>query len=155
KRDELTVLMYHQHIPQPDPMTNTATQTRSKFYAVQGVPHYVINGVSGSGGGGSRDFAQSFYDRVNPDIEKELEKAPTANMKLDIALDGSIVRTKVAVSNIRSDAEKLKLQIALAENRLSYSGENGIRFHPMVVRSLAGLEYKGFIITSKDNQKFE
>src|SRR5262249_20252044 len=48
-----------------------------------------------------------------------------------------------------------KLQIALAENRLSYSGENGIRFHPMVVRSLAGLEYKGFIITSKDNQKFE
>ena len=31
----------------------------------------------------------------------------------------------------------MKLQIALVENRLRYSGENGIRFHPMVVRNMA------------------
>src|SRR5262249_33883043 len=31
KREELTVLMYHMHIPLPDPMTNLATQARGKF----------------------------------------------------------------------------------------------------------------------------
>jgi len=36
------------------------------------VPGYAIDGKQ-SGGGGSRDMTQSFYDRVNPDVEKELE----------------------------------------------------------------------------------
>ena len=31
----------------------------------------------------------------------------------------------------------MKLQIALVEDRLRYSGENGIRFHHMVVRNIA------------------
>src|SRR5262249_23603191 len=40
KRDELAVLMYHLHIPAPDPMTNPATQARSKFYGVMSVPSF-------------------------------------------------------------------------------------------------------------------
>jgi hypothetical protein len=41
------------------------------------------------------------------------------------------------VSNVAGTSEKLRLQIALAEDMVTYSGENGERFHPMVVRSMA------------------
>jgi len=152
-RAELDVLMYHLHIPQPDPMTNPATQARSKFYSVQGVPSYALDGKSSSGGGG-RDAAQGFYDRVNVDIERQLETAAGAELKLDAVLDNSTVKAKVAVSNVKSEAEQLKLHIVLAEERLRYTGENGIRFHPLVVRSLAGSEYGGLALTKQEGQGF-
>jgi hypothetical protein len=38
----------------------------------------------------------------------------------------------------------VQLQIALVEKELTYSGENGIRFHPMVVRAMAGPDAKGY-----------
>ncbi|MEK6321094.1 MAG: tetratricopeptide repeat protein [Acidobacteriota bacterium] len=153
-RNELTVLMYHLHIPAPDPMTNPSTQSRGKFYAIQGVPAYAIDGKQG-GGGGSREMTQGFYDRVNPDVEKQLETAAEADLKLDASMDGSTVKAKATVSNVKSDSANLKLHIVLAEEKLRFSGENGIRFHPMVVRSIAGPEYGGFAITAKDNQSFD
>src|SRR5262249_23591740 len=36
ERKDVAVLMYHQHIPSPDPMTNTSTQGRAAFYRVRG-----------------------------------------------------------------------------------------------------------------------
>src|SRR5262249_48188752 len=62
--EDLAVLMFHQHIPQPDPMSNPASQGRAKFYSVQGVPSYVIDGKKDMGGG-PRDWAKKFYDKVN------------------------------------------------------------------------------------------
>src|SRR5262249_19213586 len=121
KRDELAVLMYHLHIPAPDPMTNPATQARSKFYGVMSVPSFMIDGKLG-GGGGPREMTQNFYDRINPDVETRLETAAAADLKLDAALDGLKVKTKVAVSNIKSESDKLKLQIVLAEDKLRYTG---------------------------------
>src|SRR5262245_27535961 len=154
KREELAVLMFHLHIPQPDPMTNPASLARAKVYGVGSVPSYVLDGKL-SGGGGPREGTQSFFDRVNPDVEKQLEMASGADLKLDVALDGLTVKAKAAVSNIKNESDKLKLQIVLAEDKLRHMGENGVRFHPMVVRSLAGPEYGGFAITAKDGQSFE
>lgn len=154
KRTELAVLMYHLHIPVPDPMTNPSTMARSKFYGVQGVPSYALDGKS-SGGGGSREMTQGFYDRVNPDVEKQLETAAQADIKLDLTVNGSMIQAKAAVSKITSDSDKLKLHIVLAEDRLRYTGENGIRFHPLVVRSVAGADYGGLPITAKDGQSFD
>jgi tetratricopeptide (TPR) repeat protein len=153
-RSELTVLMYHLHIPAPDPMTNPSTQSRAKYYAIQGVPGYAIDGKQ-SGGGGSRDMTQGFYDRVNPDVEKQLETPAEADLKLDASIEGSTVKAKATVANVKSDSTNLKLHIVLAEEKIRFSGENGIRFHPMVVRSIAGPEYGGFAVTSKDSQSFD
>ena len=89
-RNELTVVMYHLHIPAPDPMTNPSTQARAKYYAIQGVPGYAIDGKQ-SGGGGSREMTQGFYDRVNPDVEKQLETAAEADVKLEASIEGSTV----------------------------------------------------------------
>jgi len=76
-------------------------------------------------------------------------------VKLEASIEGSTVKTKATVANVKSDSANLKLHIVLAEEKLRFSGENGIRFHPMVVRSVAGPEYGGFAITAKDNQSFD
>ncbi|HEY7547841.1 MAG TPA: tetratricopeptide repeat protein, partial [Blastocatellia bacterium] len=107
-RNEVAVLMYHQHIPLPDPMTNPATQNRFKFYQGGGVPTYVIDGKKDSGGG-PRDATRQFYDRVNPFIEKELETAAEADLKLEAAFDGTTIKVKAMVENVKSEGE-VKLQ---------------------------------------------
>lgn len=153
-RDEVAVLMYHQHIPQADPLTNPATQKRYNFYGGGGVPNYVIDGQK-DGGGGPRMMTRAFYDRVNPLIEKELEVAPDADIKLDAVMDGSIIKVKASVENVKGSAGPVKLQIALMEDLLRYSGENGIRFHPMVVRALAGQNADGFVVDVAAPAAFE
>ncbi|MCI0488430.1 MAG: hypothetical protein L0229_17715 [Blastocatellia bacterium] len=142
---DVAIIMYHLHIPRPDPMTNPSTEARSKFYGVRGVPSYVLDGKLASGGG-PRSNTQGFYDRVNPDVEKRLEEAAEAELSLGISLEGRIVRVKAGVDKIKSESPDLKLQIALVEEHLTYNGENGIRYHPMVVRSLGGENAGGFAI---------
>ncbi len=147
-RNEVAVIMYHQHIPLPDPMTNTAVQNRFKFYQGGGVPTYVIDGMK-DGGGGPREMTRQFYDRINPKIEKQLEAASDADLKLEASFDGTTIKVKAMVANVKAEGE-VKLQIALAEEMLRYTGENGVRFHPMVVRALGGKDAGGFLVdTSK------
>lgn len=143
-RNEVAVIMYHQHIPLPDPMTNTAVQNRFKFYQGGGVPTYVIDGMK-EVGGGTREMTRQFYDRVNPKIEKQLEAAAEADLKLEATFDGTMIKVKAMVENVKAEGE-VKLQIILAEEMLRYSGENGVRFHPMVVRALGGKDAAGFLV---------
>src|SRR5262249_8382597 len=67
--------------------------------------------------------------------------------KLNARLEGSSVKVDVAVDQVATTSPDLRLHVALVEDRVSYSGENGLRFHPMVVRSLArpGEDY-GFAV---------
>ena len=146
KREDFIVLMYHLHIPLPDPMTNQATIARGKFYGVQGVPSYAVDGKMPQAGGGGRDNTKFVYDRMNPTIEKRLELASDADLKLGASLDGSVIKTKAMLGKITGNVADLKLHIVLAEERIRYSGENGIRFHPMVVRSMAGENAAGFAV---------
>lgn len=146
KRDDFIVLMYHLHIPLPDPMTNQSTIARGKFYTVNGVPSYAVDGKMPSAGGGGRDNTKFVYDRVNPTVEKRLELAAEADLKLEATLDGNVIKTKAMLNTFTGNAADLKLHIVLAEERLRYSGENGVRFHPMVVRSMAGENAAGFAV---------
>jgi len=52
---------------------------------------------------------------------------------------GSTVKVKTTVSKVASTSDKLRLHIALVEGHVRYSGENGTRFHDMVVRTMAAL----------------
>jgi tetratricopeptide (TPR) repeat protein len=137
ERRDVAVLMYHLHIPRPDPMANTTAQNRAAFYKVRGVPSFMIDGQWGSGGG-SRDETETTYNRFNPRIEKRLETPSRAEIKLETALDGGLVKVRATVSKVESLSPSLDLRIALVEKMLRYPGENGVRFHPMVVRAMAG-----------------
>lgn len=153
-RKDVAILMFHQHVPHPDPMTNPDTVKRAKFYEVQGVPSWAIDGEK-SGGGSDRTEAKSVYDRFDPNIEKDLDKPAEAHIALTATRDGDVVKVHAIVDAIKSDSKDLTLQIALLERRLRYSGENGIRFHPMVVRGMAGKDNGGFAVASGKTAEFD
>lgn len=154
-RKDLVVLVYHLHVPLPDPMTNPATVERGKYYAVPGTPTPVVDGFRLPSAGGSRDMAKGFFDRVNPKIESELESPAQAQITLTGSLEGDLVKANVTVDEVKTPSVDLKLQIALTEDEIRYTGENGIRFHPMVVRSLGGKEANGFALSDSAPTKIE
>ena len=155
KRQDLVVLVYHLHIPLPDPMTNPATVDRGKYYGVPGTPTPVVDGFRLPSAGGSRDMTKGFYDRVNPKIESELEAPVQAQIAVTGAVAGDIVKANVVVDQIKAPSPDLRLQIALTEDEIRYPGENGVRFHPMVVRSLGGKEANGFALTGSGPTSIE
>jgi tetratricopeptide (TPR) repeat protein len=135
-RQDLAVLMFHQHVPRPDPMANPAAIKRASFYDAQGMPTLAIDGKTAMGGA-DRSGTKRVYDRVNSDIEKELRLPAEAHLTIAAAIKDDTVKVHVTVDEIKSDSKDLKLQIALVEQHLRYGGESGIRFHPMVVRATA------------------
>lgn len=143
---DVAILLYHVNIPLPDPMVNPSTLARAKFYGIEGAPTYGIDGTGRDLRGGARSATQAIYDRLNSVIEKRLEAPAEAKIELSYTTSGTAIAVKAVVSNVKSPSGSLKLQIALVEKELTYSGENGLRFHPMVVRSLAGPNAGGFAV---------
>jgi len=148
KRQDLVVLVYHMHIPLPDPMTNQTTMDRGKYYGVPGTPTPVVDGLRLPSAGGSREMTKGFYDRVNPKIESELESPAQAQIALTGSIAGDVVKANVVVDQVKAASPDLRIQLALAEEEVRYTGENGIRFHPMVVRSLGGKDANGFALAA-------
>ena len=148
KRQDLVVLVYHMHIPLPDPMTNQTTMDRGKYYGVPGTPTPVVDGLRLPSAGGSREMTKGFYDRVNPKIESELESPAQAQIALTGSIAGDVVKANVVVDQVKAASPDLRIQLALAEEEVRYTGENGIRFHPMVVRSLGGKDASGFALAA-------
>lgn len=128
-RSELAVLVYHVHIPTPDPLATSSNDDRRKFYGVRGTPTWAIDGRFETGGG-PRSSAGLAWDRIRPDVEDELEKPEDTPLELSVSRNGSQIKAHIKTSSI-SDAH---LHVALVERRVTYSGKNDIRFHPMVVR---------------------
>jgi thiol-disulfide isomerase/thioredoxin len=153
-RKDLAVVMYHVHIPRPDPMTIAQNMVRYQSYGKNGVPAFAIDGKK-TVGGNSRDMAQEVFDRFQKDLETDLETAAEARVKTDAALAGGTVKVSAAVDRVKSDSKDLKVQILLLEKEIRYLGENGIRFHPMVVRAFGGEKGEGYKIDANGKGTFE
>ncbi|HKR59076.1 MAG TPA: hypothetical protein VJS64_05030 [Pyrinomonadaceae bacterium] len=134
----IVLLMYHLHRPLPDPMVNPAALLRARFYGVEMTPSFAIDGEMDRRGGAIREKARLIYDRIEPVIDKRLETLRDAEIKLEAELEGTVVKVRATVDNLRTNSDNIKLRVALVENELRYSGENLVRIHPMVVRSLSG-----------------
>ena len=152
-RKDLAVVMYHVHVPRPDPMTTVETTARSKNYGVTGVPTFAIDGKK-TMGGGSRDMAPGVFERFQKDLEQDLETAAEAKVKIDAGLHGGTVKVSAAVDNVKSDSMDLKVQILLVEKEIRHLGENGVRFHPMVVRAFGGEKGEGYAIEANGKGTF-
>jgi thiol-disulfide isomerase/thioredoxin len=152
---DLAVLMFHQHIPKPDPMTNPDTQARAKAYSVNGVPTFVIDGKK-DGGGGPREYAKTVYEGFNKDIEKDLETPAEAHITVGAWVKDKTVGVNAAVRGVTGESKDVKVQIALVEKEQRFNGENGVRFHPMVVRAMAGKDGSGFALAGERyEQRFD
>jgi hypothetical protein len=144
-RRDVAVLMYHEHIPEPDPLTNPSTVQRLLFYDVRGTPTLAIDGET-TMGGGTREGAKGIYDRFFPKIEAGLKGSPEISLALTASREGPRITAHVRVDPLTRGTKNMRLEIVLAEKHIRYSGESGIRFHPMVVRAMAGKDGAGYAI---------
>ena len=143
-RNELALLVYHWHAPSLDPMGNRSSDARVKYYGVVGAPTVFLNGEKfsreqDSSANEDRDpnTARRAYAALNSKIRANLKTAPEARIKLTVKRVASNVKTSITTDQVKDLAGDVTLHVALIENEITYSGENGLRFHPMVVRSLA------------------
>lgn len=144
--DAIAVLAYHAHIPGPDPMVVPGSDVRRLMYAVRGVPTFNVDGALARLGGGARENTPRTYETYTGVIDKAIRSAPAAEIAVKASLNGSKVTVWATASNIADGHKDLRLHLVLAEKHLRYSGENGIRFHPFVVRDVAGEKSGGFPI---------
>lgn len=145
-RKDVAIVMYHQHVPRPDPMTNNDTTARFKYYAIGGVPTYFIDGATVKYNGAGRDGTKGVWEHIQSPIEKDLDTAAEARIAVKASASGNAVKVSASVDRVKSESKDLKVQVLLLEKEITYSGENGVRFHPMVVRAMGGKEDDGFAL---------
>jgi tetratricopeptide (TPR) repeat protein len=169
-RNEVVALSFDQHIPEPDPLANPDSIARADFYKINGTPNVFLDGKQSIHLGGSRIMAQKGYPKLAADIDKELNTPSGVELKLNASVspdhtiaasatakitDAAALNKLLAANDGKAPggAPNLALNIALVQPEVRYSGENGIRFHAMVVRSLAWPAAKGFpIATTGESQ---
>ena len=95
------------------------------------------------------------FERFQKDLETDLETAAEAQVKLDAGLKGGTVKVSASVNGVKSDSKDLKVQIVLVEKEIRHLGENGIRFHPMVVRAFGGEKGEGYPIEANGKGTFD
>ena len=137
---DLAMLVYHVHSPAPDPLVNPSGETHAKAYGFRGAPQLTVDGVNldDEGGGKAAEAATILRTRLQPAIDRAMQAPARARLSLQTTRIGNIIRVKVAVGRLPKGTPALRLQVALVEERVRYSGGNDIRSHPMVVRKMAG-----------------
>jgi hypothetical protein len=165
-RKDLVALEFDQHIPDPDPLANPDSVSRGAAYDLAGTPTFVVDGKKASLSGGTRLDSEKLYDSVTKLVDADAAKPAGVQLKLTAGADpAGVVHAKASVVIDNPDQLRLALtpdppppptaaadgktpppttvephlvvNFALVEDDIRYSGENGIRFHRMVVRSLA------------------
>lgn len=130
-RQHLAVVMYHQHIPLPDPFTNESSMELFKERGGRGVPLLLVDGQPINAAGLREQAAQAAAE-LHSAIDRRLPVAPAAALRVEASREGAVLQVIAHTAHAPAEAT---LRIALVEKLVSYSGESGVRFHPMVARS--------------------
>ena len=157
-RDELALIVYHMHAPTSDPMSNASAEARFKYYDVRGAPTVFLDGEHVTPGEGMKSEAQRVFDALDQEVARRLAKPEAAHIKLAGNLENGIVKVNAVVDGVQDSGHPLRLMLALLENEVSYSGENGLRFHPMVARNVAtpvASEPAGFVVEAGRRGRFQ
>lgn len=155
KPTEAILLQYHVHFPRPDPLTSPEGMDRVKYYAdqIEGAPTLFIGGKRATDEGGPAAEAEPFYKKFRDTLDKALEEP--AGVKLALAVtkgEKGGFSAKATVTDLEAPGEKVMLRFVLAEERVRYTGGNGIRYHHMVVRAMPG-GAKGTPLTKKTHEQ--
>ncbi|MDY3552006.1 hypothetical protein R5W24_001086 [Gemmata sp. JC717] len=155
KPADVVLLQYHFHVPGPDPLTSPDGMDRAEYYGdqIRGAPTLFISGKLGTASGGAAADSEKFYKQFRTALDDLLEKP--AGVKLSLAVtkgEKGAFEAKAKVSDLEAPGEKVRLRFALVEERVRYTGGNGIRYHHMVVRAMPG-GAKGFALAKKDHEQ--
>jgi len=147
-------LEYHLHIPGPDPLTNKDTEERQDYYGekIEGTPTLFLDGKVTEPLGGYRQHGKDRYEKLRKLIEKGMEAAKGANLKLTVRRDGDKLNLQAQVSGLKKTGDKVRLRFVLVEDVVRYPGSNGQRLHHHVVRAFPG-GVKGEALTEKSATK--
>jgi hypothetical protein len=140
KPAEVVLLQYHLHFPRPDPLTSPDAVKRAEYYgsAIRGLPMVILNGQPGPPVGGDAYNASENYDDCRNAVDRSLEKISHAILKASaVQKDGKITITAEA-SGVETPSDKIRLRLALVEEKVTYKGGNGIPEYRSVVRALPG-----------------
>jgi hypothetical protein len=140
KPSDVVLLEYHLHVPGPDPLTNPATEARSKYYGdvVEGTPTILFNGKAEAGGGGGMAGGQGKYEEYTLTIDPLLEKPGDAKLKASAVRNGDKIEIAAEAADVDGPPEKLRLRVALVEEQVKYTGGNKLPMYHHVVRALPG-----------------
>ncbi|MEO8373068.1 MAG: hypothetical protein ABI806_28035, partial [Candidatus Solibacter sp.] len=133
-REDLVVLSHHMHAPPPDPLVSGAADARAKFYGARGAPTVYLDGEAIEPGEGTAAVAGQVFDELDAAVRKRLAAAAGASIELKAHWSGNELKVTAEANGIEA-APVLRLQLFLVEKEVSYSGANGFRLHPMVVRN--------------------
>jgi len=134
---ELALIVYHMHAPTSDPLANHSDEERIEFYGEDSAPSVYLDGTRVDIGEGLQTETPRVFESLTHAVDARLAVAAGAALQVIAKLNGSTVDVRVNGKELQSPDAGRHLQIALVENEVSYSGENGFRFHPMVVRNVA------------------
>ncbi len=135
-RTAVAVLEYHVHVPGPDPMTVDESYDRYSWYGGQGTPTAVFDGREHLIGGGPRLVAKNRFGVYRHAIKRFEQDDPGVNISVSAKMERDIVTVDVVIADMKANAGKPVLHIALAERSVDYTGSNGISKHAYVVRRL-------------------
>lgn len=140
KPTEVIVLQYHAHIPGPDPLTVREADDRHAYYQKKEderfTPFLAVNGKPEAGFGGQIRAAKVKYQSLRENLEEQLEKPATGKLALAASLKEGTISIKANVSGLSKTGEKVSLRFAIVEDRIRYTGANGLRYHHSVVRAM-------------------
>src|SRR5262249_2170841 len=125
KPTEAILLQYHEHIPQPDPLTNADGEARMNYYKEAfdrmlfgGTPSMVFHGAQGPRGAGPRDNAQRAYEQFHETISDELDQPARASLKLNATRKGDKIDISAEVADLKETGDSLRLRLVLVEEKV-------------------------------------
>jgi tetratricopeptide (TPR) repeat protein len=163
-RQDLAVLEYDEHIPRPDPLTTPDTITRAAFYNVASTPEAYLDGqplqVLGAARADVENVVIGFADAIENEaafpsglqISVAVSRSTTGDLHADVTLTPTPVPhakpdETTGDTSLRALA-RARVFAALVQDNIRYSGENGVRFHRMVVRAVQQASAASFLNTN-------
>lgn len=141
KPTEIVCLQYHEHIPGPDPLTNSDSEARLRYYVGDegSTPLIFFNGKPDAEGGGSRFNAHDKYEEYLDAINPLLETPAAAKLKASATRKGAKIEIAAEASEVTApENHPVKLRVALVEEVVNYTGGNKLPTHHKVVRTFPG-----------------
>ena len=141
-KTQVIVLRYHQHIPAPDPLTNSDSEDRfSNYYRLQSTPSVLLNGAPVNNVGGYLPNSPDIYRGLKSLINQQLDSKATLQVGVNArVLDGTLqlVANVTGLDKLGDETKDLRLRVVIAEDEVHFLARNGVRSHEMIVRRIVG-----------------
>lgn len=141
-KTQVIVLRYHQHIPGPDPLTNSDSEDRfTNYYRGQGTPTVLLNGAPVNNVGGYLPNSPDIYRGLKNLVNQQLDSKATVQVGVNArVVDGTLqlVANVTGLDQLGDEAKDLRLRVVIAEDEVHFLARNGVRSHEMIVRQMVG-----------------